>query len=86
VAKTSRLRGAAITESVCHSCHAFLGGAINYVLSRLAVLVVGVGAPLPPRLAACGGGADLVPAAVLLLLAGGLTTRFVIVRLPHAVS
>jgi hypothetical protein len=53
-------------------------------LGRLAALCVGVGTLAPLALLLAGGGRLPVLAAALLLLAGSLAARFVIVRVPHA--
>jgi hypothetical protein len=55
-------------------------------LARIAALCVGVGIVVPVALLIVSGGLVIVLAAVLFLLMGSLALRFVIVRLPHALS
>jgi hypothetical protein len=54
--------------------------------SRLGLLLLGGGALAPLCLVAVGGSPPVLLAAVLLLLLGSLAIRFVIIKVPHALS
>jgi formate dehydrogenase major subunit len=93
-AKTSRLRGAAVTESVCPSCAIGCGQLIHTKGGKLIDIEGDPRSPISEG-TLCPKGASASQLAVkphrpifdhweLLLLLGSLAIRFVILRLPHA--